>query len=251
MHPMDGKIAVVTGAAGGLGKMIAKRLAVAGATIIAIDTDAALAQASLPAEWQCEAIDLGAPDSLTQMRGVAEKLGAVNIVVANAGIVPPWRSIVDADPAEWQRVMAVNVWGVAATLGGFGLALNASGNGSAIVMASINGSKAYPSQVLYSTSKHAAIGIMRTAALDLGPGGTRVNALAPGPIATDALMERLAYRHSKGGPAPDVALAELGATTALGRVATPEQVAEAAYFLASDASAGITGIVLPIEAGLR
>lgn len=251
MKAMEGKTAVVTGAAGGLGKAIANRLAQAGAKIIAIDTDTALAQASLPAEWEREAIDLGAPDSLSLMRGVAEKLGRVDVVVANAGLVPPWRSITDVDPTEWQRVMAVNVWGVAATLGGFGLALNASVNGSAIVMASINGSKAYPSQVLYSTSKHAVIGIMRTAALDLGPGGTRVNALAPGPIATEALMQRLAYRHSIGGPMPEVALTELASTTALGRVATPEQVSEAALFLASDASAGITGTVLPVEAGLR
>ncbi len=250
MDVMTGRTAVITGAAGGLGRAIADRLARSGASIVAIDTAPALAAAGLPADWRAEVIDLGADDALLRQKALAGALGAVDIVVANAGLVPPWRGVADLDAAEWQRVMAVNVWGVAATLGGFADALARTGHGAVVLMASINGYKAHPKQMLYTTSKHAVIGIMRTAALDLGPQGTRVNALAPGPIATDALMDRLAYRHGQGGPAPDAALAGLAAETALRRIATSEQVAEAAHFLASDAAAGITGVVLPVEAGL-
>src|SRR5687767_2840476 len=102
--------------------------------------------------------------------------------------------------------MRLNVWAVASTLGAFAEGLSASGGGSAIVMASINGYRAHPKQVLYTASKHAVIGIMRSAALDLGPRGVRVNALAPGPVATGALRERIRARQAAGGPDERLAL---------------------------------------------
>jgi NAD(P)-dependent dehydrogenase (short-subunit alcohol dehydrogenase family) len=221
-----------------------------GARLTVIDLEHALDNANLPADWHTAAIDLAATDSLASQAQLAEELGAVDIVIANAGLVPPWRSVAALDAAEWQRVMSVNTWGIAATLGGFSAALARSDHASVVVMASINGYKAHPEQVLYTASKHAVIGIMRAAALDLGRHGIRVNALAPGPIATEALQQRISARHAAGGLQPAAALAALDAETALGAIATPTQVASAALWLASDASAGITGVVLPIEAGL-
>lgn len=247
---LTGRQAVVTGGSAGLGRAIAERLAAAGAAITVVDLTDALAAADLPEGWRRHAADLGAPDARDALRGLADNMGAVDIVVANAGVVPPWRGVADLDAGEWTRVMAVNVWGVAATLGGFAGALARSGRGAAVVMASINGYRAHPRQMLYTASKHAVVGVMRAAALELGPAGTRVNALAPGPVATDALRSRLAARHAGGGPAPDAALAALAADTALRRIVTPEQVAAAAHWLVSDAAAGITGTVVPVEAGL-
>ena len=119
-----------------------------------------------------------------------------------------------------------------------------------MVMASINGFKAHPRQMLYTASKHGAIGVMRSAALELGASGTRVNALAPGPIATDALVERIDRRAQSGEPDRDAVLDAMAGETALGRMATPLDVAKAAHFLASDAASGLTGVVLPVEAGL-
>lgn len=240
--------AVITGGAGGLGRAIADRLAASGAEITVVDLASALA--SVPENWASVAIDLAAPDAQSQLTDLARTMGVVDIVVANAGIVPPWRGVAELDADEWHRVMTVNVWGVAATLGAFTPALARSGHGSAIVMASINGFRAHPRQVLYSASKHAVIGVSRAAALDLGSQGIRVNALAPGAIATDALLERVDQRHGEGGPARSDALAALAAQTALGRLATPADVANVAHFLASDASAAITGSVFPVEAGL-
>ncbi|WP_112322806.1 SDR family NAD(P)-dependent oxidoreductase [Oceanibium sediminis] len=245
---LAGRRAVITGGAQGLGRAIAERLAVAGAAITIVDLDAA--HSPLPVGWDMVVCDLGSPAAQEEMRQLAERLGSVDIVVANAGVVPPWRRVVALDRAEWEAVMAVNVWGVAITLGAFADALAQSGRGAAIVMASINGYKAHPEQVLYSASKHAVIGVMRAAALDLGARGVRVNALAPGPIATEALLSRIARRHAEGGPDPEKVLAGMAADTALGRLASPQDVANAAHFLASDAAAGITGKVLPIEAGL-
>lgn len=250
LQNLSGRRAVVTGGAQGLGLAIAQTFADAGATLTVIDLAHVLDNADLPVAWHAVAMDLGAADSLVAQSRLAADLGSVDIVVANAGVVPTWRRVAELDADEWQRVMSINTWGVAATLGGFADALAASGRGTAVVMASINGYKAHPRQVLYSASKHAAIGIMRAAALDLGRHGIRVNALAPGAIATEALQQRIIGRQAEGGPDLDTALTTLDAETALGAIATPQQVANAALWLASDASAGITGIVVPVEAGL-
>ncbi len=245
---LAGRQAVVTGGAGGLGRAIAVRLAASGATVAIVDLPEAMARA--PADHTAVPLDLAAPDAPERLSALAGRLGTVDIVVANAGVVPPWRGIAALDAMEWQRVMAVNVWGVAATLQAFAPALAQSRAASVVVMASINGLRAHPDQVLYTTSKHAVVGLTRAAALDLGRQGIRVNALAPGPIATEALTGRVARRHAEGGPAPEVAMAALAAETALGRIATEADVANAAHFLASDASGGMTGAILPIEAGL-
>lgn len=245
---LTGRRAVITGGGRGLGRAIADRLAAAGAGITVIDLPEPLAMA--PDDWERVPIDLTAPDAETRLSEAASGVDRLDILVANAGAVPPWRPVDALDRAEWNTVMTLNVWATAQTLGAFTPALARSGLGSAILMASITGFRGHPKQVLYTASKHAVIGIMRSAALDLGDRGIRVNALAPGPIATDALVSRVLARHAQGGPAPDEALADLAAETALGRMATAEEVANAAHFLASDASAGMTGSVFPVEAGL-
>ena len=99
------------------------------------------------------------------------------------------------------------------------------------------------------TANHA-IGVMRSAAQDLGPRGVRVNALAPGPIANDALTGRIAARHAAGGPPVETALSGLAREAMLGRLATRVDVANLAHFLSSDAAAGLTGHVYPVDAGL-
>ncbi len=245
---MEGRVAVVTGAAQGLGRAVAERFQTAGARIVAVDLPDAFVD--VPTDWEKAEIDLSTDDADIALADLAARLGTVDIVVPNAGIVPPWRSIDQLDRAEWNRVMAVNTWGVASTIGAFAGALEQSGRGAVVVMASINGVSAAPKQVLYTASKHAVVGIVRAAALDLGPHGIRVNALAPGPVPTQAFLDRLATRHANGGPAPAVALQALADGTAMRRLATPQDVANAAHFLASDASVGMTGTILPVEAGL-
>ena len=247
-HTLKGRLAVVTGAAHGLGRAIAERLSLAGADIVAVDLPDELA--SLPDGWSGEGIDLAKDEADGELSRLAERLGVVDVVIANAGLVPPWRGMDALDRHEWDRVMRVNVWGVAATIGAFATALESSGRGAVVAMASINGYTAHPKQVLYTASKHAVIGVVRAAALDFGPRGIRINALAPGPIATQALKDRVAARHAAGGPSLDDALRALAEDTALGRLATAQDVANAAHFLVSDASAGMTGVVLPVEAGL-
>lgn len=245
-----GRHALITGGANGLGRAIAERLARSGAAISIVDLEPALAGADLPVDWTATGLDLTAPDAEEQLAALADQSGTLDILVANAGVVPPWRAVSELDRQEWQNVFNINVWGAAVCMKCFSGALKQSEHGSVVLMASINGYRAHPDQVLYSASKHAVIGLMRSAALDMGRHQIRVNALAPGPIATDALLERMKARHRTGGPVPEEALRLLDQETALGRIATKEMVADAALFLASDLSAGMTGTVLPVESGL-
>lgn len=250
MGDLTGRRALVTGGSRGLGLAIASRLAGDGAAITVVDLPGALDAAALPDDWQAVAMDLTAAEAEAQLAGAVAGLDRLDILVANAGMVPPWRGIADLDMAEWDRVFALNVRAVALSLKVSVERLAESGAGVAVLMASLNGYKAHPKQTLYTASKHAVMGITRAAALDLGPLGIRVNALCPGPVLTEALQDRLAFRAKAGGPDPEAAAAALRDETALGRLVTPEDVAKAAAFLASDDASGMTGVCLPVEAGL-
>ncbi|GLS21658.1 dehydrogenase [Labrys miyagiensis] len=251
MHPLlEGRVALITGGSRGLGLAIASCFSAAGAKGGAIDLPELGRDARLPAGFDFIAGDVGDEASLEKaVAAVLERHGRLDVVVANAGLVPPWRETETLDLVEWDRVMAVNVRGVAATLKHATPALKAGG-GSAILMASINAFVAHPRQMLYTASKHAVLGILRAAAQDLGRYNVRVNAIAPGPIATDALLERIRARARDGGPSEEQALAGLASGNALQRLATAEEVAKAALFLASDLSSGISGELLPVDAGL-
>jgi len=247
---LRGRVALVTGGLNGLGHAIATRFAVAGAAGLVVDLAADPGHVALPAGFGYAAADVTSEDDLAAaVRRVVEAHGRLDVVVANAGLVPPWRETEGLDFAEWDRVMAVNARGVAATLKAAVPAMKARG-GSIVVMASINAFAAHGRQMLYTASKHAALGIVRAAARDLGRHGIRVNGLAPGPIATPALIERIRRRAASGEPPEAEALASLAAGTALGRLATAEEVAAAALFLAGDLASGITGQLLPVDAGL-
>ncbi len=248
---LAGRQAFVTGGARGLGRRIAERLDAAGAGIAIMDhPDALAAVDDLPADWATAALDLTAVNAEEALTTAIDGLDQLDILIANAGVVPPWRRVAELDLVEWERVFRINVTGMAMALKAAVPGLIASEHGVAVLMASINAYRAHPRQILYTASKHAVLGLMRAAALDLGRKGVRVNALAPGPIATDALRERVAARHVAGGPPLDETFAALADETALGRMATEDDVANAALYLASDLSAAVTGKLLPVESGL-
>lgn len=250
MIDLSGRTALVTGGARGLGRAIADMLAGAGASVVVVDLADSLDAGALPDGWQRLALDLTKAEAEATLTAFIADLPGLDILIANAGMVPPWRRIAALDLDEWDRVFALNVRGVALSLKAAAPRLAQSPYGAAVLMASINGYRAHPDQALYTATKHAVLGLMRAAALDMGRDGTRVNALAPGPILTDALRARIETRAGAGGTPADAAIAALNAETALGRIATETDVARAACFLASDLASGITGVCLPVEAGL-
>lgn len=246
---LEGRIALVTGAAAGLGNRIVRRFAEAGVKGLALDVSDS--SGALPAGWLSRRGDVTVEPDLEQaVAEVAGSFGRLDIVVANAGVVPPWCSIDAIDFTHWDEVFAVNVRGVAATIK-HAIPLMKENGGSIIATASLNSYRGHAGQCLYTATKHAVLGIVRAAALDLGRYGIRVNALAPGPIPTDALVGRMEARARDGGLSVEEARAQFDAETALGRMASEDDVAGTALFLASDLSAGVSGQLVPIDAGLR
>jgi NAD(P)-dependent dehydrogenase (short-subunit alcohol dehydrogenase family) len=245
---LAGRVALVTGGTRGLGAAIARTFAESGAVGAVLD----LEEGGCPEGWVALAGDVtNEGDVERAVVATIGRFGRLDVVVANAGVVPPWSGTADFDLTALDRTLAVNVRGVAATMKYGARALRDCGGGAIVVMASMNAWHAFPAQASYTASKHAVLGLARTAALDLGPDGIRVNAIGPGPVATDALRERLAFRESEGGLAADEAIRQAAAGTALGRMVTEDDVARVALFLASDLASGVTGALIPVDAGLR
>lgn len=245
---LNGKVAFVTGGARGLGRAIIDRFAAEGANGIAFDTESL--EQELPSGWFGMCGDVTAESDLQHaLARCAEQYGRLDVVVANAGVVPPWRETETLDLDEWDRVFAVNVRGVVATIKHAVPFMKTSG-GSIVAMGSLNSHRGHESQCAYTASKHAVLGIVRAVAQDLGRYGIRVNALGPGPIATEALVERVEGRAREGHPDAATVMKTFAAQTPLGRMAMAEDVAGAALYLASDLSAGTTGHLVPVDAGL-
>lgn len=245
---LRGRVALVTGAANGLGRAISACLGEAGAAGIGFDTEPC--ENGLPAGWIGHRGDVAREaDVAGAVAAAGDRFGRLDIVVANAGLVPPWQETEHLDLEEWDAVFAVNVKGVAATIKQAVPLMRRTG-GSIVVMGSLNSRRAHPRQCLYSATKHAVLGIVRATAMDLGRYGIRVNALGPGPVATDALLGRLQTRAREGEPPAAEVLEQFARDTSLGRIATEEDVARTALFLASGLSDGMTGQILPVDGGL-
>jgi NAD(P)-dependent dehydrogenase (short-subunit alcohol dehydrogenase family) len=241
-----GRPAVVTGGASGLGAAIAVRLAQAGAPGLIIDQTFPTGK-PLPEGWTSAVADVRDPAALAAAFGTAP--APPQVVVACAGVVPPWTSIADIDAGQWEDVFAVNVRGVMLTIREAVRRMGKRG-GSIVAISSLNGWRGDPHLPSYAASKHAVVGLVRSAALDVGQYRIRVNAVAPGPIATQALRARMASRAGSLGLPVEDALRQAASLTALRRIATETEVADAVLFLASDMSSGITGQVLAVDAGL-
>jgi NAD(P)-dependent dehydrogenase (short-subunit alcohol dehydrogenase family) len=247
---LDGRVCLVTGGANGLGRAISNRFAQAGSAGLIFDRRTALAKAEPPSDWLTFAGDVRHEAEVqSAVSRVIANFGRLDIVVANAGVVPVWQETSDIDLADWDEIFAVNVRGVMATIKHAATALKAQG-GSIIVLGSLNSWRAHPQQSAYTASKHAVLGIVRAVALDLGRFNIRVNAIGPGPVATEALLERTSRRGRLGGPSVAEALAGHAQQTALRRMVTTDEVANVALFLAGDLSSGLTGLLIPVDAGI-
>lgn len=246
---LAGKVAIVTGGGAGLGKKIAQTFAKYGGHGAVLDIDDKAIDLSAPDGWLPIMADVTDETSLAEaIRKAAAHFGRIDVVVANAGLVPRWAPVADLDFDLWDRIFAVNVRGVAATIK-HSIPYMKPHGGSIIAMASTSAWRARAGQCLYTATKHAVLGIVRASAQDLGPAGIRVNALGPGPVATDAMRGRIEARQDITNLNVTAAIDSYGAETALGRIATEDDVAQTAGFLASDLSAGITGTLVPVDCG--
>ncbi len=246
-----GKVAVITGGAGGMGRAVATRLLDEGARVVLVDRDAeALERAGR---------DLGGV--VTVLADVAEEAsvrdyvrravaagGAIDLFFNNAGIEGRVAPITEQGAADFDRVMAVNVRGAFLGLREVMRQMRRQPSGGAIVnTASMGGLRGGLNFSPYVASKHAVVGLTRCAALEGAPHRIRVNAVAPGHIDT-RMARSIAEQASPADPGR--AMAERSSRIPLGRYGTPEEVAHLVAWLLSDEASYVTGAIVSIDAGL-
>ncbi len=241
---LDGKVAVVTGGARGLGRAAAELLAEAGAAVAILDRDAAAGAKTAGgiAGASFHPVDVTEEASVeAAMAAVVARHGGIDVLVNNAGIGLR-HPAVDHPLADWDKVVAVNLTGVFLCARTAARTMLVRGGGAIVNLASImgfSGGGVYPN-VSYQATKGAVVNMTRTLAVEWAKSGIRVNAVAPTWVKTDLTAGLLAQ--------PDV-LARIEALTPMARLATPEEVAHAILFLASPAAAMVTGHTLPVDGG--
>jgi NAD(P)-dependent dehydrogenase (short-subunit alcohol dehydrogenase family) len=250
MARLAGKVAIITGAAAGIGAAAARRFAAEGAKVVLVDRDAealAAVARAIGAAASTVVADVASEEGApSYIAAAGERHGGFDILLANAGILGVVKPIADYPLDTFDAVLAVNVRGVFLALKHAMPALVRRGGGSIVVTSSTAGVRGSVGLSAYVASKHAVVGLMRTAALEGAAHKVRVNSVNPSPV--DTAMAR-ALADGLEPTARDKAEQYLKSRSPLGRYASPEEVAELMLFLASDDARFVTGAVHMIDGG--
>lgn len=247
---LAGQVAIVTGGAKGIGLGCARVLGQAGASVGIVDVDAAACEAGvqdlrglgvIAGAYLC---DVGRKDQVDSMiAAVVNRFGRLDVVVNNAGVHDS-KSLEDADEADWDRILTTNLKSMYLIIKAALPHLKES-RGRIVNMSSMAGVVGQGSAAAYASSKGAIITLTKNLALDLAPYGIRVNAICPGWVETPLVNAWFALQ-------PDEAAARsyIASIHPLGRIATADEIGQAALFLASAASSFVTGVALPVDGGV-
>jgi NAD(P)-dependent dehydrogenase (short-subunit alcohol dehydrogenase family) len=235
MSRLSGRRALVTGAATGIGAAVVARFREEGAEVIGLDASP---------HFEGLVADVSDPD---QIAAAVRSVGELDICVANAG-VSLMEPFLEGTPASWRRVLEVNLLGAMQTLQAGARAMPRGGR--LLVTASIAGLHGEADAAAYCASKAGVIALVKTLALELGPRGFTVNAVAPGQVATGMNRRDLGLTGTRAGRAPDELLRDhLERRVPARRLGTPEEVAGLFAYLAASESAFVNGAVLTIDGG--
>ena len=249
MATLENKVALVTGATSGIGKAAALALGIAGAKVVFSGRrdQEGEATASLIRDAGAECLfvrsDVSSEEDVKALiQKTIEAYGRLDCAFNNAGIDPPSKPLHEQSIEDFDKLMAINVRGLFLCMKYEIQQMLSQGSGVIVNNSSIGGLIGFPGVSPYIASKHAVMGLTRSAALDYAKQGIRINAVNPGFIATD-MIDRLVDQ--VGGTANDLA-----STVPMGRMGQAEEIAQAIVFLCSDAASYITGQPLVIDGGL-
>lgn len=247
---LTGKVAIVTGAASGIGRASAKLFASAGAHVVAADLSDDVAQtvgeiSNAGGSATALTMDAGEESDVIKLVNLAcETYGGLDIFYANAGITGGHRELLTGTPELWMNVLRVNLIGPFLAIKHAAPKMRARGGGSIICTASVAGLRSGAGPAQYSASKAGVINLVQTSAQTLASTGIRVNAICPGLIETG--MTKAAYDHARSVGKED----KIGQLNPLQRGGEPTEIAGAALFLASHYSSYVNGQAIVVDGGL-
>ncbi|KTR03847.1 catenin [Aureimonas ureilytica] len=242
MPDSSSPLVLITGACGGIGGALVERFAASGARLILCDlSEEALAGVQHPAVVLRLGFDLADPAACREAaRRVMAEAGVPDVFVSNAGWTRA-ETLETTDDEAWRRELAINLTGTRDLATPLLSAMRQRGSGAFVFVSSVNALGHYGNPA-YSAAKAGLLAYMRAIAVEAGPDGVRANAVCPGSVRTQAWDHRFAEK-------PDL-LGRIAPLYPMRRMVTPAEVAESVFFLASPASSGITGVALPVDAGL-
>lgn len=245
MKRLKNKVAIVSGAANGIGRAIAETFAREGAWVLVTDIDgegaARVAKQIVANGGQADSarVDIRVPSQISRaIKKVTDKFKRIDVLANNAAYIGKWHDVVNATEEEWTGCLEGTILGTQHFTSGVLPWMIRQKSGSIIITSSIQGMVACPNSISYTTVKAGLIGFARSAACDYGKDNVRVNVISPGPI-------RVGYSPNPGEPAHTYQINN----TFLRRTGETQEVANAALFLASDESSYVTGAVLPVDGG--
>ncbi|MEM8922943.1 MAG: SDR family oxidoreductase [Actinomycetota bacterium] len=253
MARYDDKVAVITGAGGGIGRATAARLAAEGARLVCVDLPGDALERTVSeltdggASAQAVAADVSRSDEVAgYVERTMTEFGRLDVLFNNAGIEGAVTSLEQYPEDVFDNVIAVNLKGVWLAMRHAADAMRQGGGGAIVNTSSVAGLSGTPNLIAYNASKHAVVGMTKTAALELAPAGIRVNAVCPAPIET-RMMRSLETQLAPDDPEEIKKVVTTGLP--LGRYGEPEEVAALVAFLCSHEAGFITGGIYPIDGG--